>query len=103
MPSERQFVDKQLADYGKVMYEVFKYQIALHRWHRSAQGRQLTEGEERMRMTTVQIVARIKQKLQPDDWARMKAFSQYLYTTADLGASEDRIISDFRPLEKLRN
>ena len=102
MPSDRQFVDKQLADYGKVMYEVFKYQIALHRWHKTKQQRELIPDEERARTTTVQIVARIKQKLQPDDWARMKAFSQYLYTTADLGASEDRIISDFRPLEKLR-
>lgn len=91
MTSERQHIAKELANYGRVMHEVFKHMICLKRW--DALGRPLNPQEKMARGVSVHSMARFKRLLSKDDWDKVKAFTAAL-TNANLADSEDTIIDD---------
>lgn len=95
MTSERQHVAKELAQYGKVMYELFKHLIALHRYHASVEGHydKLTKQEQMARATILRTVAGMQRYLPMEDRNKLKAFSKALYQ-ANLADGEDAIIDD---------
>jgi hypothetical protein len=80
--------------FGELMSQTFRNLIALHRWFRVEQKRQLTDEEQENKRLLQEAVAKVLQSSDPANKAKLKAFSAWL-ATADISSGENVILEDW--------
>jgi hypothetical protein len=85
--------------YGELMAQTFRNLIAVHRWSKVAQRRQLDEDEESNKRFLQEAVAKVLQASDPGNKLKIKAMSGWL-AKADLSSNEMVIAQQFESEQK---